>query len=70
MRFAKKWGVPAIDIEGALVSLDWTGAELARRIGVSPGRVSAWRRGKSKRGIPGPVAAYLSLALKARELLV
>jgi transcriptional regulator with XRE-family HTH domain len=60
---------PVVDIDRALDLLGWSGAELARRLDVGEDRVSAWRRGRSKRGVPGPVAAYLELALRVRDLL-
>jgi hypothetical protein len=42
---------------------------LARRLGVVSDRVTAWRKGRGKRGVPGPVAAYVAVAFKVRELL-
>jgi hypothetical protein len=58
---------PVADIDRALDLLGWSGAELALRLDVGEDRVSAWRRGRG--GVPGPVAAYLELALRVRDLL-
>ena len=44
-----------------LRGLGWSGAELSRRLGVTPKAVSEWRRGK--RPVPGPVRAYIRLVV-------
>lgn len=44
-----------------LRGLGWSGAELSRRLGVTPKAVSEWRRGK--RPVPGPVRAYVRLVV-------
>jgi transcriptional regulator with XRE-family HTH domain len=52
-----------------LAELDWTGAELARRVDVHPNTVSHWLQGHAKGGVPGAVMAYLRLYLRVRRLL-
>jgi transcriptional regulator with XRE-family HTH domain len=44
-----------------LKDLGWTGAELAKRLGVRQATVSAWRTGK--REVPAYVPEYLRLAV-------
>lgn len=56
----------ADQLNAALADLDWTGAELGRRIDVDSHTVSAWRT--DKRPVPGAVAAYLDLLIKVRAL--
>ena len=55
------------DLELELSRLGWTGAELARRLGVDPDTVSRWRRRKVP--VPGYASAYLALATKAKGML-
>lgn len=50
-------------METALKTLGWSKAELARRLGVMPSTVSAWRH-----GAPQYVSAYLALALELKTL--
>ena len=55
------------ELKTALRSLDWAQAELGRRISVRPNSVSRWIAERDK-AIPGPVAAYLHLALQVKRL--
>lgn len=55
------------DLAAVLLALGWNQADLARRLGVHRNTVSAWATGKVE--IPGPVLAYLDLAVKASRLL-
>lgn len=66
---AQSKGLPVIrdDLAAALLTLGWSRGELARRLGIHRNTVSAWSTGKAP--IPGPVAAYLDLAIKASRLL-
>lgn len=48
-----------------LKALGWTGAELAKRLGVRQATVSAWRTGK--RDVPPYVPEYLRLAVWIHE---
>lgn len=48
------------ELNAELDRLQWTGAELSRRLRVTAKAVSEWRRGK--RPVPGPVRAYVRLA--------
>lgn len=52
-------GMSSDQLNEYLRGLGWSGAELARRLGVTPKAVSEWRRGK--RQVPGPVRAYVRL---------
>lgn len=56
----------AQDLERALEALEWSGAELARRVSVTAKQVSAWRTRKAK--VPGAVAAYLRLRVQLQEI--
>lgn len=49
----------ADELNALLDGLHWTGAELARKLKVTPKAVSEWRTGK--RPVPGPVRAYVRL---------
>jgi transcriptional regulator with XRE-family HTH domain len=55
------------DISRDLVILGWSQADLAERIDVHRNTVSAWATGKAE--TPGPVKAYLALAIKVGALL-
>lgn len=50
-----------------LRDMQWTSAELARRVKVNPHTVSNWTTGKTP--IPGSVAAFVRLACDMRMLL-
>lgn len=54
-------------VQAALEILGWSQAELARRLYVHPNTVTGWATGRTK--VPGPVVAYLGLAVKAKEML-
>lgn len=55
------------DLGAMLDVLGWSQAELARRVDVHPNTVSGWSTGRTN--VPGPVRAYLELAVKAKGLL-
>lgn len=59
--------VKKFDLGGALDALGWSQAELARRVDVHVNTVSGWATGRTE--APGPVRAYLGLAMKAKEML-
>lgn len=59
--------MPRNMLQDALDTLGWSQAELARRIEVHANSVSGWMTGKTP--LPGPVKAYLRLAVKAKEML-
>lgn len=46
----------------ALIKLGWKCPQAAEKMGVTAGQVSAWQTGRVP--VPGPVAAYIRLALK------
>ena len=52
----------AKDFQIALIKLGWKSPAAAEKMGVSEGQVCAWRTGRVP--VPGPVAAYVGLALK------
>lgn len=54
-------GMSSEQLNDYLRGLGWSGAELSRRLGVTPKAVSEWRRGK--RPVPGPVRAYVRLVV-------
>lgn len=54
-------GMSSDQLNEYLRELRWSGAELSRRLGVTPKAVSEWRRGK--RPVPGPVRAYIRLVV-------
>lgn len=47
--------------------LNWSQADLARRLGVHVNTVSAWATGKGD--VPGYASEYLRVALLAKEIL-
>jgi len=51
----------------ALETLGWSQSKLAKRLSVHANSVSAWATGKTP--VPGPVRAYLRIALKAKGLM-
>lgn len=53
------------ELRAALDTLNWSQAELARRIDAYPTTLSRW---VTEARIPGPVAAYVNLALEVRKL--
>lgn len=55
------------DLEPALMTLGWSQQQLADRLKVHKNTVSAWATGRV--GLPGPVEAYLDLAVRASRLL-
>jgi transcriptional regulator with XRE-family HTH domain len=55
----------ADEFKAALRALGWKQADLARRVEVAPTTVSRWIDGD---GVPGPVAAYLGIALQLQRL--
>lgn len=55
------------DLAPALWALGWSQQQLADRMKVHKNTVSAWATGKVE--LPGPVAAYLDLAVGLRRLL-
>jgi transcriptional regulator with XRE-family HTH domain len=55
----------ADEMKAALHALGWKQADLARRVEVAPTTVSRWIEGD---GVPGPVAAYLGIALQLQRL--
>lgn len=56
--------VPDIDLPAVMASLDWSNAELARRVEVHPNTVSKWITGETR--VPGGVRAYLGLLIAVR----
>lgn len=52
-------------LNDALAALDWSGAELARRLGVFQSTVSGWRTGKAP--VPKYASEYLRMALLVKE---
>lgn len=60
-RIAQPANLAALDVLG------WSQAELAKRLGVHKNTVSKWATGQTH--LPGPVNAYLNLAVKVRRLL-
>lgn len=60
-----KDGQPPVDLGPLLGAVGWSGAELARRVDVSPSTAYKWiKRGEA----PGAVIAYLDLILRFRAL--
>lgn len=55
-----------MEIEDALKALEWSGASLAKKLGVTPKAVSDWRTKKVK--TPPPVRAYLRLAVAVHRI--
>jgi hypothetical protein len=55
------------ELRAALTTLRWTQVELSRRIDMAPHSVGRWVVDKDGE-IPGPVAAYVGLALRLQEL--
>lgn len=55
------------DLEANLAILGWSKRDLAERIGVHPNTVSQWAQ--EHREVPGPAAAYLTLAVRVKTLL-
>lgn len=54
------------DLRADLELLGWSQARFAERIGVHQNTVSKWMNGKA--AIPGPVIAYLTLAVRVAEM--
>lgn len=59
--------VKKFDLDAALSALGWSQAELARRVEVHVNTVSGWSTGRTQ--MPGPAKAYMTLAMKAKEML-
>lgn len=55
----------AEELKTSLRALGWKQTDLARRVEVAPTTVSRWIDGD---GVPGPVAAYLGIALELQRL--
>lgn len=53
------------EMRNALKTLKWSQAELARRIDTYPTTLSRW---VTEGRIPGPVVAYINLALEVRKM--
>ena len=60
--FISGYFMTQIELKKVLLELKWTKAELARRVGLDPHTISRWSE------VPGPVVAYLDLAIKVRGL--
>lgn len=56
----------ADELKQALKALGWKQSELARRVEVGDSTVSHWTTGETS--VPGPVAAYLGMALEIDRL--
>lgn len=54
------------DLKIALKTLGWTGAKLARAVGVTPKTVGMWLNDRAR--IPGSVQAYLKIKVKLLDL--
>lgn len=54
------------DLRAYLDLLGWSQSHFAERVGVHPNTVSKWATGKA--AIPGPVNAYLALAVRVWEM--
>lgn len=63
-QYPQKGDFDARQLNDALRRLGWSRAELGRRINLHPNTISRWGD-----KVPGPVAAYLRLAVRANELL-
>lgn len=59
----KEWLMTKAEMQGILKRLGWTQVVLAREVGVHPTSIYRWKV------VPRPVAAYLELAIRIRELL-
>ncbi len=57
----------AREFDRALKALGWTGLDCSKRLRVRPETVSSWRTGRVE--VPGPVEAYLELALKLKTIM-
>ncbi|RFC66462.1 XRE family transcriptional regulator [Fulvimarina endophytica] len=53
-------------MKAALKSLGWSQKDLAARVYVHENTVSLWSKGQ--RSVPGPVRAYLDLAVAVKAL--
>lgn len=56
----------AAELRQSLDVLGWSQAELARRLKLHQNTVSKWMTGRAK--VPGPVAAYVVIRLKLKEI--
>lgn len=54
------------ELKAALKALGWSQQAFASRLGVSGNTVTKWATGRAR--VPGPVAAYLGLAVRVKDL--
>lgn len=57
---------PASVLNDLLEELDWSGAELGRRLGKHPNTITWWMKNPGK--IPSHVSEYLALVLSVKRL--
>jgi transcriptional regulator with XRE-family HTH domain len=56
------------ELDAALKELGWNRTELAQRVGVSTDLAARWCSGYRGTKVPGPVAAFVGLAVGVRRL--